>query len=88
MPRKSQFTEEQIIRALKEVEAGTKATEVCRRLGVTEQTFYRWKAKFGGMDVGDAQRLRALDEENHMLKLLLAEQLLDVQMLRSALSKK
>jgi putative transposase len=61
---------------------------VCRRLGVSEQTFYRWKAKFGGMDVSDAQRLRALEEENRKLKLLLAEQLLDVQMLRSALSKK
>ena len=61
---------------------------MCRRLGVSEQTFYRWKAKFGGMDVSDAQRLRALEEENRKLKLLLAEQLLDVQMLRSALSKK
>ena len=88
MPRKSQFTEEQIIRALKEVEAGVTGTEVCRRLGVSEQTFYRRKAKFGGMDVSDAQRLRALEEENRKLKLLLAEQLLDVQMLRSALSKK
>jgi putative transposase len=88
MPRKSQFTEEQIIKALKEVEAGAKATDVCRRLGVTEQTFYRWKAKFGGMDVSDAKRLKALEEENHKLKLLVAEQLLDVQMLRSALSKK
>ena len=88
MPRKSQFTEEQIIRALKEVEAGTKATEVCRRLGVTEQTFYRWKAKFGGMEVSDAKRLRQLEDENKKLKQLVAEQLLDVQMLRSALSKK
>ena len=60
---------------------------MCRRLGVSEQTFYRWKAKFGGMDVSDAQRLRALEEENRKLKLLLAEQLLDVQMLRSSLSK-
>ncbi len=88
MLRKSQFTEEQIIKALKEVEVGAKATEVCRRLGVTEQTFYRWKAKFGGMDVSDAKRLKALEEENHKLKLLVAEQLLDVQMLRSALSKR
>ena len=88
MPRKSQFTEEQIIKALKEVEAGAKATDVCRRLGVTEQTFYRWKAKFGGMDVSDAKRLKALEEENRKLKMLVAEQLLDVQMLRFALSKK
>jgi putative transposase len=69
-------------------EAGATGTEVRRRLGVSEQTFYRWKAKFGGMDVSDAQRLRALEEENRKLKLLLAEQLLDIQMLRSALSKK
>ena len=60
MPRKSQFTEEQIIRALKEVEAGATGTEVCRRLGVSEQTFYRWKAKFGGMDVSDATSTDAL----------------------------
>jgi len=88
MPRKSQFTEEQIIKALKEVEAGAKATDVCRRLSVTEQTFYRWKAKFGGMDVSDAKRLKALEEENRKLKQLVAEQLLDNQMLRFALSKK
>ena len=88
MPRKSQFTEEQIIKALKEVEAGAKATDVCRRLGVTEQTFYRWKAKFVGMDVSDAKRLKALEEENRKLKQLVAEQLLDNQMLRFALSKK
>ncbi len=84
MLRKSQFAEEQIIKALKEVEAGAKATDVCRRLGVTGQTFYRWKAKFGGIDVSDAKRLKALEEENHKLKLLVAEQLLDVQMLRLA----
>jgi putative transposase len=71
--RESQFTEEQIIRALKEVEAGATGTEVCRRLGVSEQTFYRLKAKFGGMDVSDVQRLRALEEENRKVKLLLAE---------------
>ena len=74
MPRKSQFTEEQIIRALKEVEAGATDTEACRRLGVSEQTFYRWKAKFGGMDVSNAQRLRAPEEENRKLKLLLGSQ--------------
>ncbi len=88
MPRKSNFTEEQIIKALKEVEAGTKAGDVCRRLGVTEQTLYRWKAKYGGMDVSDAKRLKALEEENNRLKQLVAEQLLDNQMLRFALSKK
>jgi putative transposase len=82
MSRKSQSTEEQIIRALKEVEAGVKGTEVCRRLGVTEQAFYRWKAKFGGMDVSDAQRLRALEEGNRKFKLQLAEKMLDVQTAR------
>jgi putative transposase len=64
MARKSQFTEKQSIKTLNEVEAGAKATDACRRLGVMEQTFYRWKAKFGGMDVSDAKRLKALEEEN------------------------
>jgi putative transposase len=58
MPRKSQFTDEQIIRALKEVDAGAKPADVCRRLGVTEKTYYRWKQKFGGMEVNEAKRLR------------------------------
>lgn len=88
MGRKSKFTEEQIIRALKEVDAGATASEVCRRLGVAENTFYRWKAKFGGMDVSDAKRLKALEEENAKLKKLVAEQLLDNQALKLVLSKK
>mgnify|MGYP000017497000 CR=1 FL=1 len=85
---KKRFTEEQIIGVLKETDAGVKPAELCRRHAISEATYYSWKAKFGGMDVSDAQRLRALEEENRKLKLLLAEQLLDVQMLRSALSKK
>lgn len=88
MGRKSKYTEEQIIRALKEVDAGAKATDVCRRLGITEQTFYRWKAKFGGMDVSDARRLKQLEDENNRLKKLLADQMLDNQALKLVLSKK
>lgn len=88
MPRKSQFTEEQIIRALREVDAGAKAPEVCRRLGVSEQTFYRWKAKFGGMDVSDAKRLKQLEDENRRLKQMVADQALDLQAVKAVLRKK
>jgi putative transposase len=88
MARKSQYSEEQIIRTLKEVEAGAKVDEVCRKLGVTVTTFYRWKSKFGGMDVSDAKRLKQLEEENAKLKKLVAEQLLDNQALKLVLSKK
>ena len=88
MPRKSQFTEEQIIRALKEVDAGVKPAEVCRKLEITEQTFYRWKAKFGGMDVSDAKRLKQLEDENRRLKQMVADQALDLQALKAVLRKK
>lgn len=88
MPRKSQFNEEQIIRALKEVDAGAKATDVCRRLGVTETTFYRWKTKFGGMDVSDAKRLKQLEDENRRLKQMVADQALDLQAVKAVLRKK
>lgn len=88
MPRKSQFSDEQIIRAVREVESGTRQSDVARRLGVTEQTLYRWKEKFGGMQVSDAKRLRTLEEENANLKRLLADTLLDKEILRTALSKK
>lgn len=88
MPRKSQFTEEQIIRALKEVDAGAKAAEVCRRLGVTETTFYRWKSKFGGMDVSDAKRLKQLEDENRRLKQMVADQALDLQAVKAVLRKR
>lgn len=88
VPRKSQYTEEQIIRALKEVDAGAKASDVCRRIGISEQTFYRWKSKYGGMDVSDAKRLRQLEDENSRLKRLLADQLLDNAALKAVLAKK
>jgi len=87
MGRKSQFTEEQIIRALQEVDAGAKPAEVCRRLGVTETTFYRWKSRVGGMDVSDAKRLKELEVENARLTKLVAEQALDLEGVRSVLQK-
>ncbi len=88
MPRKSQFTDEQIIRALREVDPGAKPADVCRRLGVTEKTFYRWRSRFGGMDVSEAKRLRALEDENAKLKKLLADQMLDNAALKAVLTKK
>jgi putative transposase len=86
--RKSKFTEEQIIKVLKEVEAGAKVQDIVRRLGITETTFYRWKAKFGGLEVSDAKRLRALEDENRRLKTMVADQALDIQGLKHLLSKK
>ena len=75
--KRSKFTEEQIIGILREQEAGAKTAELCRRHGISSATFYAWKAKFGGMDVSDAKRLKALKGENGHLKQLLAEYLLD-----------
>ena len=72
--RKSRYTEEQIVGILKESEAGLETAELCRKHGISEQTFYRWKAKYGGMEVSDAQRWRQLEEENRKLKQLVAEQ--------------
>ena len=86
--KKSRFSEEQIISILREQEAGSKTAEVCRRHGISQPTFYNWKAKFGGMDVSDAKRLRALEDENAKLKRLLAESMLDIAMLKDVASKK
>ena len=86
--KRSKFTEEQIICAIKQHEAGSKTQDICRKLGVSEQTFYKWKSKFGGMDISEAKRLRALEEENAKLKRLLADQLLDNAALKDLLSKK
>ncbi|MGI8399967.1 IS3 family transposase [Agrobacterium deltaense] len=86
--KKQRFTEEQIIGVLKEQEAGVKAADLCRKHGISEATFYNWKAKYGGMEVSEAKRLKALEDENAKLKKLLAEQMLDTAALRELLSKK
>jgi putative transposase len=86
--KKQRFTEEQIIAVLKEQEAGAKAADLCRRHGISEATFYNWKAKYGGMEVSEAKRLKALEDGNAKLKKLLAEQMLDTAALRQLLSKK
>lgn len=87
MPRK-RYSEEQIIGILKESEAGAGTKDLCRRHGITATTFYRWKAKFGGMDVSEARRLRQLEDENRRLKHIVAEQALDIAALKGVLSKK
>lgn len=86
--KKSRFSEEQIIAILREQDAGAKTADVCRKHAISQPTFYNWKSKFGGMDVSDAKRLRALEEENAKLKRLLAESMLDIAMLRDVASKK
>ena len=86
--KRSRFTEEQIIGMLKEHEAGTKTAEVCRKHEISEATFYNYKAKYGGLEVSDARRLKALEEENAKLKKLLAEQMLDNAVLKDLASKK
>jgi putative transposase len=85
---RKRHTEEQIIGVLKESEAGAKTAELCRKHGVSEETFYKWKNKFGGMEVSDAKRLRALEDENRRLKQLVAEQALDAIVLTELLKKK
>ena len=85
--RTSRFTDEQIIGIVREYEAGAKLAELCRRHGISSATFYKWRAKYGGMTVSDAKRLRALEEENHRLKQLLAETMLDNQALKGLLAK-
>ena len=86
--KKSRNKEEQIIAVLKEVDAGAKLQDVVRRLGVSEQTYYRWKAKYGGMEVSDAKKLKSLEDENRRLKTMVADQALDIQMLKAVVAKK
>lgn len=83
--KKSRFSEEQIIRILQEAEAGAKPEEVCRRHGISRDTYYRWKKKFGGMDATDARRLKQLEDENRRLKRLVADQALNLQVLKDIL---
>ena len=86
--KRSRFSDEQIIGILKEQESGAVTADVCRRHGISEATFYKWKAKFGGLEVTEAKRLRALEEENGKLKKLLAEAMLDIAVLKDISSKK
>lgn len=85
--RKSRFSEEQIIKVLKEHAAGLSASDVCRKYGISDATFYKWRSRYGGMEVSDARRLKALEDENRRLKKLLAESLLDASTLKEMLGK-
>ena len=85
---KKRFTEEQIIGVLKEAEAGIKVSELCRKHGISEPTYYNWKSKYGGMTVSDAQRLKALEQENNRLKRLLADAHLDISALKDVVQRK
>ena len=86
--KKTKYTEEQISFALKQAEHGTSVAEVCRKMGVSEQTFYRWKKKYGGLGVAEVRRLKQLEEENRKLKQLVADLSLDKAILQDVLSKK
>ena len=86
--KRSRFTEEQIIAVLREQEVGAKTADVCRKHGISDATFYKWKAKYGGLEVSDAKRLRALEDENGRLKRMLADAMLDNAALKDLLGKK
>lgn len=86
--KRSRFSDEQIIGVLKEQEAGAATADVCRRHGISGATFYKWKAKFGGLELTEAKRLRTLEEENAKLKKLLAEAMLDIAVLKDISTKK
>jgi putative transposase len=86
--KKSKYTEEQIAFALRLAETGTRVAEVCRKMGIAEQTFYSWKRKYGGLGVSELRRLKQLEEENRRLKRMVADLSLDKQMLQDVLSKK
>lgn len=84
----TRYSEEQIIRILKDVEAGTRVAEVCRKYGLSEQTVYRWRSKYGGLETSELQRLRELETENARLKKIVAQQVLDIDALKDLVSKK
>jgi putative transposase len=86
--KKSKFTEQQIAFALKQAEGGIKVSEVCRKLGISDATFFNWKKKYGGLGISELRRLKQLEEENHQLKKLVADLSLDKQMLQDVLKKK
>jgi putative transposase len=85
--KRSRFSDEQIIGILKEHRAGLSASELCRKYGISDATFYKWRSKYGGMEVSEAKRLKSLEEENAKLKRLLADAMLDVSTLREMLGK-
>jgi putative transposase len=85
--RRSKFPEERIIGILREHEAGLPAMDLCRKYGISDATFYKWRSKYGGMEISDARKLKTLEEENRRLKKLLAESMLDVAMLKEMLGK-
>ena len=86
--KRSKFTDEQILAIVKEGEAGRKIRDLSRTYGITEQTYYRWKAKYGGMELSEMQRLKQLEDENRRLKQIVAEQTLDIQALKAVVAKK
>lgn len=86
--KKSRFTEEQIIAVLQEQEHGMKVSDICRKHGISDQTFHNWKKKFGGLTLSELRRLRELEQENSRLKRLVADQALDIQILKDVNSKK
>ena len=86
--RRSTFTDEQILAIVKEGEAGRKVVDLCRAHGITEKTYYRWKAKYGGLELSEMRRLKQLEDENRRLKQIVAEQTLDLQALKAVVSKK
>ena len=86
--KKSRFTDEQIVSALQEAEAGANVKELCRRIGISRETLYNWKRKYGGMNVPDARRLKQLEDENRQLKRIVADQAVNVQVLKDLLGNK
>ena len=87
-PKRKRYSEEQIILILKEAEAGAKASDLCRKYGMSEPSFYKWKSKYGGLEVNEVKRLKALEEENRKLKQMVADLMLDQKVLKDLLSKK